>query len=151
MTQFKTAHANTGKKCAECLPAMQIGKGSLKIRYWVCSNQKIAMNNRTGKRPAAAWWPISVKWMRQGVWAFTNKPQARSRVRKTGSQRSSGPKGFCKRGRGGRSFYARNSWTRISGRRERNRPHGVWVAPSLGMELESLTAGMYAVAPLRGA
>ena len=24
----------------------------------------------------SAWWPISVRWMRQGVWAFINKPQA---------------------------------------------------------------------------
>ncbi len=23
----------------------------------------------------SAWWPTSVRWMRQGVWAFINKPQ----------------------------------------------------------------------------
>jgi site-specific DNA recombinase len=26
----------------------------------------------------SAWWPTSVRWMRQGVWAFINKPQALS-------------------------------------------------------------------------
>ena len=32
---------------------------------------------RRGDR-GSAWWPTSVRWMRQGVWAFANKPQVRS-------------------------------------------------------------------------
>jgi len=35
---------------------------------------------RRGAR-GSAWWPTSVRWMRQGVWAFTNKPQVRSLLR----------------------------------------------------------------------
>jgi hypothetical protein len=35
---------------------------------------------RRGAR-GSAWWPTSVRWMRQGVWAFTNKPQVLSLLR----------------------------------------------------------------------